>query len=66
MNVSTGILHKFRSTYATTLLRKGVDVATVQRQLGHSNKDLESITRYLLAIEAESPMMQGKINLVWD
>jgi integrase/recombinase XerD len=57
-------LHKFRSTYATTLLRKGVDVASVRTQLGH--KDLESIERYAKAIEAESKGMQEKINSAWD
>ena len=38
-------LHKFRSTYATTLLRNGVDIRTVQKLMGHS--DLGSTMRYL-------------------
>lgn len=38
-------LHKLRRTYATTLLRKGVDVRTVQMLLGHA--DLASTLRYL-------------------
>ena len=38
-------LHKFRRTYATTLLRNGVDLRTVQAFMGHA--DLESTMRYL-------------------
>jgi len=38
-------LHKFRATFATRLLRGGVDLATVQRLMGHS--DLASTMRYL-------------------
>lgn len=38
-------LHKFRRTYATTLLRNGIDLRTVQRFMGHS--DLGSTMRYL-------------------
>ena len=38
-------LHKFRSTYATMLLRSGLDLRTVQSLMGHS--DLESTMRYL-------------------
>jgi integrase len=38
-------LHKFRATFATTCLWKGVDLRTVQSYLGH--KDLESTMRYL-------------------
>lgn len=38
-------LHKLRRTYGTTLLRNGVDLATVQRFMGHS--DLQSTMRYL-------------------
>lgn len=57
-------LHKFRASFATTLLRKGVDLATVQMQMGH--KDLESTMRYLAAIEAGSKVMQEKINAAWN
>jgi integrase len=38
-------IHKFRATYATRLLRHGVDVRTVQKLLGHS--ELDSTIRYL-------------------
>jgi integrase len=38
-------LHKFRATYATTLLRSGLDLSTVQGLMGH--KDLASTMRYL-------------------
>ena len=38
-------LHKFRATFATNALRKGVDLRTVQKWLGHS--DMESTMRYL-------------------
>jgi integrase len=30
-------LHKFRATFATTLLRSGIDLRTVQSYMGHSN-----------------------------
>jgi site-specific recombinase XerD len=43
--VADAELHSFRRTYATTLLRKGVDIRTVQMLLGHS--DIESTMRYL-------------------
>jgi integrase len=38
-------LRKFRSTYATRMLRAGFDVRTVQHWMGH--KSLETTTRYL-------------------
>jgi integrase/recombinase XerD len=52
-------LHKFRHTYATTLLRDGVDILSVQKLLGH--KDLDSTRRYLRALEPED--LLKKINL---
>jgi integrase len=54
-------LHKFRSTYATTLLRKGVDIRSVQKLMGHS--DLESTMRYLRP--AEDAELQAKVNSIW-
>ena len=38
-------LHKFRATFATTYLQNGVDLATVQHWMGHT--DLASTMRYL-------------------
>jgi integrase len=38
-------LHKLRRTYATTLLRNGIDLRTVQHFMGHA--DLASTSRYL-------------------
>ena len=34
-------LHCFRSTYATTLLRSGVDLRTVQAMMGHSESRID-------------------------
>jgi integrase len=45
-------LHAFRRTYATTLLRAGLDVRTVQRYMGHS--DMESTMRYLTPASGEA------------
>jgi integrase/recombinase XerD len=52
-------LHKFRHTYATTLLRDGVDILSVQKLLGH--RDLDSTRRYLRALEPDE--LLTKINL---
>jgi integrase/recombinase XerD len=52
-------LHKFRHTYATTLLRDGVDILSVQKLLGH--RDLDSTRRYLRALEPDD--LLKKINL---
>lgn len=42
-------LHKFRSTYITTLLRSGYDLRTVMGFSGHSN--LDTVLRYLRPAE---------------
>jgi integrase/recombinase XerD len=42
-------LHKFRHTYATTLLRDGVDLVSLQKLLGHN--DMDSTRKYLRALE---------------
>jgi integrase len=55
-------LHKLRRTYATTLLRNGVDVRTVQMLLGHA--DLESTLRYVRP--AGSKETQAVINGIFD
>lgn len=51
-------LHKFRATYATRLLRNGVNVRTVQKLLGHSS--LDSTLRYLQP--AQGRAMQASVN----
>ncbi|MEX2502428.1 MAG: tyrosine-type recombinase/integrase [Trueperaceae bacterium] len=43
--------HRWRHSYATELLRGGVDVHVVQRLLGHSH--LESTTRYLHLLDTD-------------
>ncbi len=53
-------LHKFRRTFATNLLRNGVDIRTVQMLMGHA--DLDSTLRYLAP--AESSEIQDKINSI--
>ena len=45
LNPGNFTLHKFRSTYATRMLRAGFDVRTVQHWMGH--KSLETTMRYL-------------------
>ena len=44
-------LHLFRHTYATTLLRDGVDLVSLQKLLGHS--DMDSTRKYLKALQPE-------------
>lgn len=44
-------LHKFRHTYATQLLRDGMDLVSLQLLLGH--KDLDSTKIYLQALEPD-------------
>jgi integrase len=53
-------LHKLRRTYCTTLLRSGLDLATVQKFMGHS--DLASTMRYLEP--ASSAASQAAINAI--
>jgi site-specific recombinase XerD len=45
-------LHKSRATFATTCLRGGADIRTVQKWLGHV--DLASTMRYLQAARGEA------------
>jgi integrase/recombinase XerD len=42
-------LHKFRHTYATSMLHDGMDIVSLQKLLGH--KDLESTRKYLRSLE---------------
>ena len=44
-------LHLFRHTYATTLLRDGVDLVSLPKLLGHN--DMDSTRKYLKALEPE-------------
>jgi integrase/recombinase XerD len=50
-------LHKFRHTYATTLLRDGLDIISLQKQLGH--KDLDSTRKYVRALDQDE--LQAKV-----
>lgn len=52
-------LHKFRHTYATTLLRDGVDLVSLQKLMGHN--DMDSTRKYLRALEPAA--LLKKINL---
>jgi site-specific recombinase XerD len=53
--------HKFRATYASTLLQNGIDLKTVQVLLGHKN--LESTQRYLA--KAQSAKVREKVDAVF-
>lgn len=53
-------LHKLRRTYATTLLRNGIDLRTVQHFMGHA--DLSSTMRYLRP--ADSRATQAAISKI--
>ena len=54
-------LHKFRSTFATHCLRKGMDLETLREQLGH--RDTESLRRYIKALKSDD--RAEKVNEVW-
>ena len=43
--------HRWRHTYATNLLRRGVDIHVVQRLMGHSN--IATTTGYLHLVDAD-------------
>jgi integrase/recombinase XerD len=49
-------LHRFRHTYATTLLRDGLDIKNVQRLMGHT--DIASTMRYLHAMGSDDLLRQ--------
>lgn len=54
-------LHKFRATFATWSLQRGVDIRTVQLMLGHTK--IEMTERYLAP--AEGPAAQARMNAVF-
>ncbi len=43
--------HRWRHTYATSLLRRGVDIHIVQRLMGHSN--IATTSRYMHLVDAD-------------
>jgi integrase/recombinase XerD len=49
-------LHKFRDTFATWALRRGVDIRTVQHWLGHAS--IEMTQRYLAPEQGEQAQRQ--------
>jgi integrase len=51
-------LHKFRDTFATWALRRGVDIRTVQHWLGHAN--ITMTQKYLAPEQGEAA--QNQIN----
>jgi integrase len=53
-------LHRFRSTYITTMLRSGLDLRSVMQLSGHS--DIESVMRYLRPAEGEE--LRSRVNAV--
>jgi integrase len=53
-------LHRFRSTFVTTMLRSGLDLRSVMELSGHS--DMESVMRYLRP--AEGAELRAKVNSV--
>ena len=55
-------LHDFRRTYATTCLRKGMDIPTVKKQLGHSPKS-NAIWKYVEALAEQE--RSRKVVEVW-
>jgi integrase/recombinase XerD len=62
INPSDVWVHKLRGNFATTLLRRGVDVRTVMHQLGHTKLD---ITLKYLALLGNTEL-QTKIEQVWS
>jgi integrase len=58
-------LHKFRATYGTELLRKGYDIATVRKQLGHKPGS-EATFRYLAPLQIDVVRKKGIDQLFGD
>jgi integrase len=63
LNLEDFYLHKFRATFATTVLRSNrVDLTTLQKWMGHT--DLASTMRYLSAARGEG--VRAKVDAVWS
>ena len=55
-------LHKFRSTFVTTMLRSGLDLRSVMKLSGHA--DLASVERYLTP-QGDDALMSHVSKVVW-
>lgn len=55
-------VHQFRATFASHCLQEGMDLKTVQQQLGHSN--IESTMRYLDGKKGKD--LQNKVSAIWS
>ena len=54
-------LHKLRATFTTISLQRGMDIKTVQYQLGH--RDIQSTMRYVTPLRNEQ--LREKVNEIW-
>lgn len=54
-------LHKFRANFCTTLLRAGMAIQDVMKQMGHAN--VKSTMRYMALLEGAD--MQSKVESIW-
>lgn len=62
LDPATVWVHKWRATFATTLLRRGVGIRELMAQMGHN--DLKSTMRYLAVLGDND--LQMKIENVWN